>query len=331
MITDDENIMTNQSYAVVTVAKNEGKYISDTILSIINQSILPEYYMIIDDGSTDSTPAIIDKYEKEFSWIKHIRLSPSKWDIGVHYAYICRCGFDAVLDLCHKNNTNIEYICLIDADTIIEKDYFKKVFYKFSMDSNYGIVSGGVYHKQNEKYVYKHSRFDFPSGTARCWRMKCFEHTGGYILDITPDYVSNIRSKGMGWITLRCPEILIVEQRPTGYGSLSFWGYANMGYFDYHLYINPVLILAKFLRFVVNKKSINVYGYIYGYLSSIIRRKKIIDDKYVRSYCMNGALKDMYKLHIVNSLKNGDNWLKQNENLIMDEIEAKYFKSISHD
>lgn len=202
-----------QIYVVVTVAKNEEKFITDTILSIANQSILPKYHMIVDDGSTDSTREIIQKYAQRFPWIKCISLPPSTWDIGVHYSYICRCGFEAVLSLCKEEGIAIDNICLVDADTIIEKDYFKKIFYKFSEDTRLGIVSGGIYHYIDGRYICKNIRLDCPSGTTRCWCKKCYDESGGYLLDITPDYISTIRSRHMGWKTLRCPEILVVEQR----------------------------------------------------------------------------------------------------------------------
>lgn len=53
--------MTN--YILITAAKNEDAYIERTIIvSVINQTLLPENWIIISDGSTDNTDDIIKRY-----------------------------------------------------------------------------------------------------------------------------------------------------------------------------------------------------------------------------------------------------------------------------
>lgn len=59
--------MDNNWLSIVIAAYNAEKYLADAVDSILLQSVLPSQVIIVDDGSTDGTPAICDDFKSKYS------------------------------------------------------------------------------------------------------------------------------------------------------------------------------------------------------------------------------------------------------------------------
>ena len=60
-------------YILITPARNEEAFIKKTLDSVIAQTVLPERWIIVDDGSTDDTAEIVESYAKRHPWIELVR------------------------------------------------------------------------------------------------------------------------------------------------------------------------------------------------------------------------------------------------------------------
>ena len=85
-------------YVLITPARNEEKLIEGTLRSVASQTSLPERWVIMDDGSTDRTAEIVERYAATYQWIELVRC-PKREDrsfAGKAHAFNAALGADAV-------------------------------------------------------------------------------------------------------------------------------------------------------------------------------------------------------------------------------------------
>ncbi|MCL5292011.1 MAG: glycosyltransferase [Actinobacteria bacterium] len=77
MTTEHKTVKNDQGLAnigqplatIITPSFNQGKFIEDTIKSVLKQDYLGLEYIVVDGGSTDNTLDILHKYEDHLTWI----------------------------------------------------------------------------------------------------------------------------------------------------------------------------------------------------------------------------------------------------------------------
>ena len=283
-----------RDYILITPAKNEADNLPPVLASIIAQTIIPKVWMIIDDGSTDTTPKILQEFVEKYSWIKSIRLPPHPWDISFHYSYVCTTGFQSVIDYCTENSIIYHYIGLLDADTEVGPDYFEKLLDIMHNDSSLGIISGGIYHYRGGTLQWNDSIENIPAGTGRLWKKECFLDTGGYLVEPSPDSISNVKAILRGWKIKKFKEIKAVERRMTGSAQGSWLGAEIDGGTAYYLNFHPLLVgLNIFYRFIKPPYSTGI-AYASGYLSALFKRGKKINDEEIKYYYWHSRIREYF-------------------------------------
>ena len=80
-------------YVLITPAHNEERFIPKTLESMVAQTLLPERWIIVDDGSTDRTAEILRSYAQALS-MDPIRSRVRRALIGISPARFTRLTQD---------------------------------------------------------------------------------------------------------------------------------------------------------------------------------------------------------------------------------------------
>ena len=204
--------MSLPAYVVITPARNEAEFIELTLKSMVAQTVRPAKWLIVSDGSTDGTDAIVSKYAEENPWIELLRMPERKERHFAGKVMAFNAGYANAKDVSH------EVIVSLDADISFPPDYFEFLLGKLADDRSLGLVGTPFEDSQRETYDYRFVSIEHVSGACQVFRRQCFEDIHGY----TPvkgggiDHIAVLTARMKGWKTRTFVDRVCRHHRPMG-------------------------------------------------------------------------------------------------------------------
>lgn len=281
--------MTNEceqspSYVIISTVKDEERYVELTLRSVIEQTLKPSTWVIVDDGSTDRTPQIIKKYISKHKFIKLVR-NPNAGvrQTGPAVIRAFNFGYKFIGD------EKYDFIVKLDCDLSFEPDYFEKILKRMTNDNAIGICSG-VYYEKDGRSSWK--EIIMPSyhsaGACKVVRKKCFKEIGRFIEAAGWDTVDEIRAMTRGWKTVHFKDLRINHHKPEGTGIGLIKTNIMHGEIYYLTGGDKVFFIFKVLhRIFMKPYLIAGLALLWGYMRSVLKRKVLLvseaEAKYYRA------------------------------------------------
>jgi len=259
-------------YVLITPARNEEKYIGGTIQSVVGQTVLPERWVIVDDGSTDRTAEIVRDFASRYPWIELVS-RPQRADrsfAGKVYAF--NAGLERVKSL------SFEVLGNLDSDVSFESDYLAFLLQKFEDDPKLGVAGTPFVEQGYDSGKDSFEGENHVAGACQLFRYDCFQEVGGFIPNRAGgvDWIAVTTARMKNWKTRSFAEKRIHHHRPIGTAERNEVSamYAH-GQKDYYLGGSPIWQLFR-AGYRMTKKPVVLGGtaLLLGYCSAAIRRIK---------------------------------------------------------
>ena len=134
-------------YYIIIPAYNEEAFMSLTLQSLVEQTVLPTKIVVVNDNSTDKTPEIVSEFASKYPFVT---LMNKKSD-AIHLPG------SKVIQAFHEGEKNIDdnydIIVKVDADLIFPNNYFETIIKHFKSDDTIGMVGGFCYVEKNGDWV----------------------------------------------------------------------------------------------------------------------------------------------------------------------------------
>lgn len=126
-------------FSIVTPLYNKEKYIYQTVISVLKQTLTNYEYIIIDDGSTDNSSSIIKSFND--NRIKYYAIENSGVSNARNYGIYKSKG---------------KFICFLDADDIWDENYLLELKHILEKERDADFICSGYnYFSENTKNILK--------------------------------------------------------------------------------------------------------------------------------------------------------------------------------
>lgn len=270
-------------YYIIIPTYNEEKFISLTLQSIVEQTILPSKVVVVNDGSIDKTEEIIKSFTSNYSFISLVTKTSEAIHLpGSKVVQAFQKGLETVDD-------NYDFIVKADADLIFPSNYFETICKHFQSDAKIGMVGGFAFIEKNGEWILENlTDKDHIRGAFKAYRKETFKQIGGLKPAMGWDSVDELLCKFYNWKVVTDESLQVKHLKPTGanYNKVARYKQGEAFYsLGYGFWITTI---ASLKLAMLKKKPFLFFDYIQGFLKAKSAKKPLLvtpeQAKFIQKY-----------------------------------------------
>lgn len=277
--------MMQERYVLVTPARNEEGFIQNTIEAVLSQTVLPQKWVIVSDGSTDRTDQVVAAYAQRHHFICLVRTNglgkPGQKNFGSKVKAF-RAGYREL------NATPHEFVGNLDADVTFDSNYFEEILRRFRTNLKLGLAGGIIAEATGNGFAAQHMSVNSVAGAIQLFRREAYEAFGGYIPIKRGgvDAAAEIMTRMHGWEVQTFPEIRVLHHRRVSTGGTTMLSTKfRQGITNYQLGYHPVFqIMSCLARSIDRPYFVGSISTLLGYGWAFIKRSEHVMPENVIRY-----------------------------------------------
>jgi len=261
---------------VISPCRDEAATLGRTIACIRAQTRPPDRWVVVDDGSRDRTPEILEQAAAEIPFLRVVH----RPDRGFR-----KLG-SGVIDTFYEGLDSVDipydFVAKMDVDLEFSPRYFEKILDYFDRDPRLAAASGKVYRREGSRLIEEFMIDEMVAGQFKLYRREAFERIGGFVRAVMWDGIDFHRARMEGYRTasLEDPELRIIHLRLMGSSDSSVYrGRLRWGRGQWYMGSSFAYVLASgVFRMLEKPRGIGGLLLIAGYLMAGLQREARYQD-----------------------------------------------------
>ena len=263
---------------IISPVRDEAQYVRRTLDAMVAQTVQPQEWLFVDDGSTDDTRSIIESYAREHPWIRLIsRDNRGFRQLGSGVIAAFNFGRE------HLNRQDYQFIAKLDGDMSFPPKYLEIMLARLEREPELAAVSGKVFRPEKSGLVEEFIIDEMVAGQFKLYKRAAFDDIGGFTQTILWDGIDIHRCRMKSYRTLSFdhPEARLIHHRLMGSSDSSVYtGRVRLGRGIWFMGYHPLYALASGL-FRMHERPYVIGGLIIiaSYLYAALRREPQFEDQ----------------------------------------------------
>ena len=256
---------------IISPCRDEEATLERTIQCMLAQTRKPDRWIVVDDGSRDRTPEILERAQAGIPWLRVVRRADRgsrKLGGGVIDAFYA--GLEAA-------DIPYDFVAKMDVDLEFQPAYLEGLLARFAADPQLAAASGKVFRPEGDGLVEEFMIDEMVAGQFKLYRREAFEKIGGFVRELMWDGIDFHRARMLGFRTASFPdpELRILHLRLMGSSDRSIYrGRMRWGRGQWFMGSAFPYVLASGV-FRMHEKPYAIGGLliVVGYLEAALRRE----------------------------------------------------------
>jgi poly-beta-1,6-N-acetyl-D-glucosamine synthase len=226
------------SYLAITPARDEERLLPGLIDSMAAQTVLPDRWIVVNDGSVDATGSLLDAAAKKYAWIEPHHLEPGRARAEGGESVVMHFLRPALVK-------RYSHVLRVDADITFDPDFAESLLREFALDPELGIAGATLWEPKRGSWHQVATPGFHTRGAVKFYSAKCFLAIGGLDGGLGWDTIDEATAMMLGFRTRAFRHIRACHHRPQGEAGGLWRGRLALGRAAYRSGYSPSFMLAR--------------------------------------------------------------------------------------
>jgi glycosyltransferase involved in cell wall biosynthesis len=265
---------------LITPARDEAAHLERTIRAVAAQSRLPDLWLIVDDGSTDATPQLLERLAPELPFLEvrqapERQLPPGKDGLALAAEALAFNQALASVEL-----ADFTHVGKLDADVELPPDYFERLLECFVAEPELGIAGGVLLERNGKEWEPTKIPAYHVRGALKLYSRECFEAIGGIEERLGWDTIDETYARMRGYSTRSVAEIAARHYRPVATRGGALRGRARHGQCAYILRYGAWWVTLRSFKVGMSRPyGLTGIAFLYGYFHALLKAQPKVEDE----------------------------------------------------